>query len=359
MQTFTEKPKAPEQATSAQPVISSRTPLSQNYDVNSMLRLQRTVGNHAVARLLRAQAQELKNESPANALTRFARDFSRIPVHAGAQTAIQPSMQVDSSIQSERFSSAVFPTAMEDQGKSGSEAFEGEPVMMQPEGSGDTPPPLNEDGLIDGEWSSEIAVTAFMNQGRTGRAMVHWAGGGGARGGQPAGDINLTAPVIESSNPPAAGGTAEAWVRTGTGSATVTRSYTGVLSGANGPNYYITNSAMSRIDTHEEGHIASSRTHHNTHITPLETRVRQHTGQANALRQGATAAQAQTALETFLNWNVSITNFRTADITDNQPMGTWDRTEIASPDFYRNYGARTVGGTNYANYYDTPPGPGP
>jgi hypothetical protein len=360
MRTFAEKPKATEQTTSAKPTISGWAHFGQNCDVNSILHLQRTVGNHAVKRLLQVYAQELENESRTSALPRFAHDFSRIPVHAGVHTTIQQSLQVNSVVQPGRLACVAIPvatvTAMEDQDKTGSGAFEGEPITMQPEGPDQTPAPLNEDGLIDGEWTSEIAVNAFVNGGKTGTAIVHWAGGTGGTGGN-AGVVGTVAPVIDTSGPAAAGGTAQAWVQAGTGTATVRRSYIGVLTGANGANYYITARAAARIDRHEAGHIAHTKTHHDTHITPLENRIAQHTGQAKALNQGANAAAAKTALETFLNWNGSITSFRNADIADNGAGGTFDTTELASPDFIRDYGARAVGGVNYAHYIDTPPGP--
>jgi len=167
----------------------------------------------------------------------------------------------------------------------------------------------------------------------------------------------VVAPIIETSGSGDAGATTQAWVRAGSGTATVSRSYTGVLVGANGPNYYITGSAATRIDRHEEKHIQASKGHHDTHIVPLEARVAQHQGQAKALSLGATPAAAKTALETFLNWNASITSFRTSDTASNTPGGTVDTTDLATADFYRDYGPRAVAGVNYAHYVDTPPGP--
>jgi hypothetical protein len=251
---------------------------------------------------------------------------------------------------------ATTATAMEDEGQTGSDAFEGTPMTIPSEDPDQTPAPLNEDGLIDGEWMSEVAAHAFVNGGKTGTAIVNWAGGAG--GTTPGvGAVTTVAPVIETSAPADAGATAQAWVRAGTGTATVSRSYTGVLTGANGANYYITARAAARIDRHEENHIAHSRTHHNAFITPLETRVAQHTGQAHALNQGADAAAARTALETFLDWNASLTSFRNADTADNTPGGAVDTADAASADFYQDYGARAVAGVNYPHYVDTPPGP--
>jgi hypothetical protein len=199
----------------------------------------------------------------------------------------------------------------------------------------------------------------FIDSGKTGSAGVHWGGGGGGKGNQGVGSVTEVAPVIEASGPPAAGGSAKAWVRAGTGTATVTRSYVGVLTGANGPNYYITAAGSTRIDRHEQMHINSSRSIHNTNITPLEQRVTNRTGEANALSQGSTAAEARTALETLINWSATISAFTTQDTTANTPYGTVDATELAAADYIHDYGPQSVGSVNYAHYIDIPPGPSP
>lgn len=216
----------------------------------------------------------------------------------------------------------------------------------------------NEFGELDGEKMSGVPAEVFVNGGKTGTATVHWAGGGGGLATQGVGDVTLVAPTYDGADPAAAGGQASAWVNTGTGTATVTRSYTGVLVGANGT-YYITASAAARIDRHEETHISSTSSIHNTHIVPLEQRIAQHLGSGKPRASGTTRAQAIAALQTFIDWNTSVTAFRNADSTANRPGGTTDTTDSGTADFYRDYGARTVGGTNYAHYIDTPPGPAP
>ena len=60
----------------------------------------------------------------------------------------------------------------------------------------------------------------------------------------------------------------------------------------------------------------------------------------------------KSALTTFVDWNTSTTIFRTADVAANGAGGTVDTTDMASPDFYKNKGFKTVGGHGYANYYD-------
>jgi hypothetical protein len=360
MRTFADKTKATRHTKPTKSTVPGRVYSDQSREVNSILRLQRTIGNQAVERLLQVHAQEVEDESSARALPRFAHAFSSIPIQAHVPPTIQQRQQGISGIKSGRRGCAAIPvrvaTAMEDRGKTESGVFEGEPMTIQPEGPDETPAPLNEDGLIDGEWTSEVAAHAFVNGGKTGTAIANWAGGAG--GTTPGiGSVTTAAPVIDTTGPASAGQPAKAWVRAGTGTATVNRAYTGVLVGANGPNYYITARAAARIDRHEENHIAHSRTHHNTFIIPLETRIAQHTGQAKALNQGANVAAARTALGAFINWNNSITSFRNADNADNLPGGTVDTTDAASADFYRDYGARTVAGVNYAHYVDTPPGP--
>ena len=241
-------------------------------------------------------------------------------------------------------------TAMEAPGKTGDDVMaHATPEMANAD---PTPAPLNEDGLIDGEWSSAAVAHTFTNGGKTGTGQVNWIGGNG--GTTPnIGGITLVAPTIDTSAAPATGGTAQAWVRAGTGTAAVNRTYIGVTVGAHGV-YYITAAAAARIDVHEQGHVAQSRVAHDAHIQPLENRVKQHTTQAKALSQGATEAQAKTALDTFLNWNTSITNFRNADNAANLPGGTWDTTDSASANFYHDHGARVIGGVNYAHYIDAP-----
>ena len=53
MRTFAQKPKATQQTTSTKSAIPRRTHFSQSHEVNSILHLQRTIGNQAVKRLLK------------------------------------------------------------------------------------------------------------------------------------------------------------------------------------------------------------------------------------------------------------------------------------------------------------------
>lgn len=358
MRTFTAKPKGTWHRTSAESTTLLR---AQIPEVESVLYLQRTIGNRAADRLLHKPPKTLGDKSRDRTVPWFAATASRATVNTPVHTRIQQGLSCGRlEVPPGGVACATVPgrraTSLEPERKAGVDRFAGEPIAIQPEGPDQTPAPLNDDGLIDGEWSSELVARTFVNGGKTGTATVNWVGGvGGTTPG--VGAITTVAPVIEKAAPAAAGGTAQAWVRAGTGKATVRRSYTGVLVGANGASYYITARAAARIDRHEENHIAHSRTHHNTFVTPVEARVARHTGQAKALSHGATDAAAKTALETFLDWNSSITSFRNADTADNTPGGTVDTADAASAGFYRDYGARAVGGVNYAHYIDTPPGP--
>ncbi len=206
----------------------------------------------------------------------------------------------------------------------------------------------------------QVVPHIFVNGGKTGTAAVWWGGGGGGggQGNQPVGDVTQVQPRIKTSRSGILGlyGRPVAWVERGTGTATVTRSYVGVLVGANGT-YYITARAAAQIDRHEEDHVNSSRRHHDTYIAPLEERVAEHTGSANALEAGDTREAARAALENYIDWTASINSFVAADNADNYPMGAVDQADMADPNTKFDYGPREVDGVNYAHYVDIPPGP--
>lgn len=87
----------------------------------------------------------------------------------------------------------------------------------------------------------------------------------------------MIAPVIEGKDAPKPGDKAEAWIRPGTGTARVTRSFIGFLTGANGPNHYFTAAAAAaRVDRHERLHISSTKLIHDANIVPLERRIAKH-----------------------------------------------------------------------------------
>jgi hypothetical protein len=256
---------------------------------------------------------------------------------------------------------APLPSAIqrqfEEQPEGASEPVLGEIVEITGEQANPQPAEQNEWGEIDGAMLSDVPPQAYVNGGRTGRAKVYWAGGTGGKGNQGVGSIQkLVAPVYESSPTARPGGNARAWVKPGTGKVKVIRSYIGVPGGNNSP-YYITTRARNQIDRHEVKHIRSTKGIHDTHVKPLERRVSTRRGRGNALRSGATEAEAIAALQTLLDWNTGITGFANDDTTANTPGGTTDTTDSGTADFYHDYGPRTVRRVNYDHYIDTPPGP--
>lgn len=94
MRTFAQKPKAPQQTTPAKSTKPSRTFVGQSREVTSILYLQRTIGNHAVQRLLDANTMDVKTDSATTEIAHFGHDFSQIPVHAAdLTTPAQPTIQ--------------------------------------------------------------------------------------------------------------------------------------------------------------------------------------------------------------------------------------------------------------------------
>ena len=80
MRTFSEKPKATQQKTSAKSPKSRRVYQSQSRDVGSILHTQRTIGNQATQRLLQAEPEGLEASSASKMSRELAYDFSRKPV---------------------------------------------------------------------------------------------------------------------------------------------------------------------------------------------------------------------------------------------------------------------------------------
>jgi hypothetical protein len=95
MRTFAQKPKATQQTISAKSTILGRAYVGQSREVNSLLHLQRTIGNQAVYRLLQAKPNGLEAVSDATAPGRFGHDFSGIPVHAKSSVKIQSKTAVN------------------------------------------------------------------------------------------------------------------------------------------------------------------------------------------------------------------------------------------------------------------------
>lgn len=95
MRTFVQKSKTTQQAKIAKPAKPVRTLSGQSSDVNSILHLQRTIGNQAVQQLLQANTKNPEASSASYTSTGFAHNFSRIPVYASGHSNIQPKLKVN------------------------------------------------------------------------------------------------------------------------------------------------------------------------------------------------------------------------------------------------------------------------
>jgi len=107
MRTFAQKQSQPQQKSSACLTRSNRLPTAASQSANPLLHLQRTIGNQATLRLLQARANrpeaasdtdvspitEIRSETPT--ATRFAHDFSLIPVYAPVPITIQRKLAVN------------------------------------------------------------------------------------------------------------------------------------------------------------------------------------------------------------------------------------------------------------------------
>ena len=79
MRTFAQKPETTQRPTSAKSKIASRAQSEQSREVDSILSLQRTIGNQAAQRLLQAKSDRLEELSSPKEVTRLARDDGQAP----------------------------------------------------------------------------------------------------------------------------------------------------------------------------------------------------------------------------------------------------------------------------------------
>lgn len=82
MYTFAQKPKAARQNTSPTSTMLGRGHFGHNHEVNSILHLQRTIGNQALQRSLQTSVGELNSGLTRTASPQFKQDFGRIFPHA-------------------------------------------------------------------------------------------------------------------------------------------------------------------------------------------------------------------------------------------------------------------------------------
>ena len=94
MRTIAQKPKATQQITPPKSTVPGRGHFGPRYERNSILHLQRTIGNQGVQRLLKANADELAAGSATVASACFGHDFSQMPLYPEARTTIQPKLTV-------------------------------------------------------------------------------------------------------------------------------------------------------------------------------------------------------------------------------------------------------------------------
>ena len=94
MHTFAQKPNVNQQATSAKSTTPGRARLGQGREVNSILHLQRTIGNQAVQRLLERTTENIKGDSATANNAHFSHDFSCIPVNSKLPLKIQAKLTV-------------------------------------------------------------------------------------------------------------------------------------------------------------------------------------------------------------------------------------------------------------------------
>lgn len=85
MRTFVQKPKLSQHDTSAKIAVPRLTGFRQSQKVNSVLHLQRTIGNDAVQRLLNSNAENHGDVSPAKLSQSIGNDFNRVQIHPAEQ----------------------------------------------------------------------------------------------------------------------------------------------------------------------------------------------------------------------------------------------------------------------------------
>lgn len=93
MRTFTQKPKAMQQTTSGKTTIPGRARFEQSEEMDSIPRVQGTIGNQAVQRSLKAERKHFGAGSFDGSSTGGAHNFVRIPVHSGHKK-IRPKLTI-------------------------------------------------------------------------------------------------------------------------------------------------------------------------------------------------------------------------------------------------------------------------
>src|SRR6266446_6222762 len=115
MRTFSQKQIQPQNPVSSSFARSSMATPGPAHREHPILRLQRTIGNQAVQRILQTNAEELKAGLTGTASPRLEHDLSRIPVHPPAAAAIQTKLGINKQ-EDEHERAVVAPEEMEEMG---------------------------------------------------------------------------------------------------------------------------------------------------------------------------------------------------------------------------------------------------
>src|SRR5262245_2636857 len=93
MRALIQKPKATQQTTSTKSTRPSRAYFGQSFEVNSILHLQRAVGNQAVLQMLQSEAEKRESDFTLTASRHFG--HSRVPMQPPAAGPIQTKLAID------------------------------------------------------------------------------------------------------------------------------------------------------------------------------------------------------------------------------------------------------------------------
>ncbi|MDH3975953.1 MAG: DUF4157 domain-containing protein [Deltaproteobacteria bacterium] len=95
MHTFTGIPKTVQKNALKNSCTPGRARLRQKHDVNSILNLQRAMGNQTVQQVLRSQTEGPNGGLADTASLNFGHDFSRLPIHSRKASAIQTKLAIN------------------------------------------------------------------------------------------------------------------------------------------------------------------------------------------------------------------------------------------------------------------------
>jgi Domain of unknown function (DUF4157) len=94
MRTFPQKQNQPQKQLFSSPARSNTVTCGPNLDSHPLLHLQRAIGNQAMLRLLQAKPDDVEARISTNGVTRFAHDFSQIPIHSASPACVQAKLTV-------------------------------------------------------------------------------------------------------------------------------------------------------------------------------------------------------------------------------------------------------------------------